>query len=278
VGETNGNFYYSIFHDSCTVPHPDGTGNTTNNPQFVNAAAANFGLLATSPCIDTGRVAYWMTKATDLPGNTRVIGSSVDMGAHELVFHATVRAFLQGPYDTNTHAMTADLWTDVARTSPYRANLRSVSAVPSNMVDWVLVELRDGEQNPVSATSAFLGTNGYVFSSDGYAGMVLEVPRGDALSLAIKHRNHLAAISSEEIAFTNRFITYDFTTGPDKYLTTNSTTTVESNVWALVAGDTDGDGKITETDRLIVSNQIGIAGYLQGDVNLDGKVEGHDMN
>jgi hypothetical protein len=44
----------------------------------------------------------------------------------------------------------------------------------------------------------------------------------------------------------------------------------------MIAGDADGDGKITPTDRKIVEQQRGKTGYLQGDLNLDGKVNGGD--
>jgi len=72
------------FNNSCTTPAAGGTGNITSNPQFVNAAAGNFRLQATSPCIGTGNNAYVTTNMTaDLDGNSRIINGTVDMGAYE---------------------------------------------------------------------------------------------------------------------------------------------------------------------------------------------------
>lgn len=68
---------------SCTTPDPGGTGNITNEPQFVDTAAGNFHVKATSPCIDAGNNAYATSSMTDLDGNLRIGHGTVDMGAYE---------------------------------------------------------------------------------------------------------------------------------------------------------------------------------------------------
>ena len=73
-----------IFNYSCTTPDPGGIGNITNNPRFVNVAAGDYHLQATSPCINAGTHQNWMIGATDLDGNPRLYaGGRVDMGAYE---------------------------------------------------------------------------------------------------------------------------------------------------------------------------------------------------
>jgi len=42
------------------------------------------------PCIDAGQGSEWMTNSVDIGGNTRIFGSSPDMGAYE--FRGTVGA------------------------------------------------------------------------------------------------------------------------------------------------------------------------------------------
>jgi len=68
---------------SCTTPDASayGSGNITGNPTFVDAD--NYELIIGSPCIDAGNVQAWMTDATDLDGNPRIKGLTVDMGAYE---------------------------------------------------------------------------------------------------------------------------------------------------------------------------------------------------
>jgi hypothetical protein len=63
-------------------PGLSGSGNITNNPAFVNAAANNYRLSAGSPCINAGTNAY-AQGATDLDGTPRIIGGVVDIGAYE---------------------------------------------------------------------------------------------------------------------------------------------------------------------------------------------------
>ena len=66
---------------SCS-PGLSGHGNVAADPQFVDAAAGNYRLLATSPCLDAGddSVVQW---DEDLDGNQRVVYGAVDMGAYE---------------------------------------------------------------------------------------------------------------------------------------------------------------------------------------------------
>jgi PKD repeat protein len=68
----------------CTtpMPQPQENGNITNEPLFVNLAAGDFHLQANSPCINAGLNSAAPT-GTDLDGNPRIIGGTVDMGAYE---------------------------------------------------------------------------------------------------------------------------------------------------------------------------------------------------
>jgi hypothetical protein len=70
------------FNYTCTAPMPpSGSGNITNDPQFVDLASGNLHLQPTSPCVDSGNSAYAM--GVDLDFNPRISGSNVDMGAYE---------------------------------------------------------------------------------------------------------------------------------------------------------------------------------------------------
>jgi len=76
------NYSDSIISYSCSYPLPSGTGNISNNPQFISAT--DFHLQATSPCRDAGTNAY-APMPWDLDGNPRIIDGTVDMGAYEFV-------------------------------------------------------------------------------------------------------------------------------------------------------------------------------------------------
>ncbi len=66
----------------CTTPDPGGVGNITNAPLFVDYANGNLRLQSNSPCINAGNNAY-VTTATDLDGNPRIVSGTVDIGAYE---------------------------------------------------------------------------------------------------------------------------------------------------------------------------------------------------
>jgi hypothetical protein len=72
----------SGLYNCCTTPDPGGSGNITNAPQFVNPAGGDYHLQSNSPCVNSGNNAY-VTTTTDLDGNPRFVGGTVDIGAYE---------------------------------------------------------------------------------------------------------------------------------------------------------------------------------------------------
>lgn len=69
---------------SCTTPLPlTGFGNVSSDPRFASFASNDFHLAWNSPCIDVGSNQTWMTGASDLDGNNRILGGTVDMGVYE---------------------------------------------------------------------------------------------------------------------------------------------------------------------------------------------------
>ena len=269
------------YEHCCTTPAPDGAGHVTADPLFVDLSVTNLRLQAGSPCINAGLNEGWMFTTVDLDGRVRILNNVVDMGAYETPFILDLRVLLQGPYGPASSAMQVALAKTNAlpNTSPYAADAREVSVLPANVTDWVLIHLRETPSAPASITrSVWVRSDGYLVTDAGERGVVVPVVEGKGYHITIQHRNHLGLRSRSPVPFVSSTASYDFTTGPDKCLdTTNACVQLAPDVWGMIAGDCDGDGKITAVDRTIVSNQVGKTGYLAGDVNLDGVVTEEDV-
>ena len=121
----------------------DGAGNITNVPLFVSPADGNFRLQSASPCINSGNdVRVYGT--TDLDGNPRIVGGTVDIGAYEFQGAGSVisYAWLQEyglPTDSSADFLDSDRdglnnWQEwICATCPTNpiSVLRLISAIPS---------------------------------------------------------------------------------------------------------------------------------------------------
>jgi hypothetical protein len=158
TGITNANNYRGgALSYCCTTPLPSGAGNFTNEPSFVDWAAGNCHLSSNSPCINAGNNASAVGD-TDLDGNPRISGGTVDMGAYEFQSPASILpyAWLQQyglPTDGSTDFTDPDHdglndWQEwVAGTDPTNATstLRIVYAtnsVSGTVVNWTSVTNR----------------------------------------------------------------------------------------------------------------------------------------
>lgn len=79
----NAEYGVVTFSYSRAFPLPDGAGNITNDPVFVDAATANYSLASNSPCIHRGTNIHFLATATDIVGEPRQMFSRIDMGAYE---------------------------------------------------------------------------------------------------------------------------------------------------------------------------------------------------
>jgi len=142
---TNTNWFtesVDFIYFTCTTPQPSAPSNITNYPQFVNSAATNLRLLATSPCINAGYNDQ-VTFVVDLDGNPRISGINVDIGAYE--FQESV-----GDADTDGDGI-PDWWETLYFGGATNAN---PNAPASNGVNTVL-EAWISDLNPTNPTSKF---------------------------------------------------------------------------------------------------------------------------
>ena len=86
------NYYGGSLLSCCTEPLPSGFGNFTNDPRFLNLAIGDFRLQSNSPCINAGNNLF-VTNSTDLDGNPRIRGGTVDIGGYEFQSPASIISY-----------------------------------------------------------------------------------------------------------------------------------------------------------------------------------------
>lgn len=224
------------------------------------------------------------------------------------------KVFLQGAYDAIAKKMSNALNTSgilqaKANKQPYNnpafnyAGLESVSnsffAAHTDIVDWILVELRDG--NAPSATiarrAAFVKQDGTLVDTNGistqifFPGIAVE-----PYYMVIRHRNHLAIRTLSPPDFNCSKVCYDFTTAGYKTFKKESYTSgvQMGNVWAMRAGNANSTDNVKFNGPGNQQNQILniILGgslskvlsnvYSSEDINMDGVIKwngpGNDQN
>ena len=88
----------------------------------------------------------------------------------------------------------------VPTASPFPEDPASVSSVPSNVVDWVLVQLRPAgnETNVIASKSAFLLEDGSIADIQS-SGSLYFIVAPIQYKVSVKHRNHLEVMSSTSV-------------------------------------------------------------------------------
>ena len=235
---------------------------------------------------DTNLEYFNIWKRTTQPGvitfgdNEGDSGSSMYFVFYKLhePLYVDVKVFLQGPY-AGSGLMSTNL--TVPSTSPYPEDEITISSIPGDITDWVLLQLRSSTNGGSTffSKSCFLRNDGQLIDPSSLSKNIsLGITPGDNY-IVIKHRNHLA-IMSHDLVSLNGSISYDFTTGSDKYFGTTSGAIQFQGVWGMIAGDADGDGQITGSDFNIFNPEFvnAASGYQNADWNLDGHVTGSDFN
>ncbi|MBN1340572.1 MAG: lamin tail domain-containing protein [Bacteroidales bacterium] len=264
-----------------------------------------------TPADDNNNGANWVTATLR---ELTYTGASGDLGSpgtngfdQNLVvvagFNVDLKVFLSGPYIQGMGGMmNTDLLSNgvipIAQpfnpALPYYSNnnpswlyagTESVTAIPTGVVDWVLVELRDAA-NVNSATgatmiaqkAAFLLADGSVVGLDGTSMLNFNVTIANNLFAVVYHRNHLAVISAGPLVNNAGVYSYDFSSGESQ---ANGGSLghieVETGIWGMISADGNADGQTNNADKIDVwAIDAANSGYLGGDFTLDTQCNNQD--
>lgn len=203
-----------------------------------------------------------------------------------------VKVFLEGAYDATLNGMTTHLQTGnlLLLAQPFNRppwnyqgteSVPDAASFPANIVDWVLVELRDTADNSLVVTSkaAYLLANGAITDHPQRQSLSFEnIAPCTAYYLVVRSRNHLATMSATPLLLPT-FQPYDFTLAAEQAWGNQQQTEVALGVFAQFAGDFDSGGTITVADFNLYSSQSSVLNqYVNGDANLDRNVTVTDFN
>ncbi|MBN2174991.1 MAG: hypothetical protein JW731_12730 [Bacteroidales bacterium] len=204
-----------------------------------------------------------------------------------------VLVYLEGPYSGTE--MRTDLNTagEIPLNQPYNtapwnySGTESVLSIPnSDVVDWVMVELRDAA-DAVSATSAttiaqkagFILKDGSVVDINGTSNMQFTNSVSDNLFVVVWHRNHLGVMSSGPLTGSAGVYTYNFSTDLSQaYGGGAGYKLVGASVYGMPGGDFDGDGDVDDFDKAAWASTAGTPGYQAPDFNMDNQVNNPDKD
>jgi hypothetical protein len=229
-------------------------------------------------------------------GSPGTNGQDQNLNVTTVTYTLDLTVYLEGPFngtDMNTTLNSDNLLptSQPYNTTPWNySGTESVTSIPNeNVVDWVLVELRDTTSASLATgatlfarKAAFLLNDGSIVDLDGSSN--LEITASSAITndmyVVIWQRNHLAILSANPVSLFNNSGSYDFSTGSDKVYNGGIQGYKSLGpVWGMVAGDINGNKTIDATD---IDNywapDAGDAGYKAGDLNFDGEVNNLDKN
>jgi len=234
---------------------------------------------------------YSGTTLTDLgsPG-TNGTGQNLISPVTDIILD--LKVFLEGPF--NGTEMNTDL-TDLSilpLSQPYNippwnySGTESVTAIPnSDVVDWVLIELRDTTQveyatgeTMIARQAAFILNNGSVVDLDGLSNLQFNNSLTHQLFVLVWHRNHLGVLSAYPLTESGGVYSYDFTMAAEQAYNSGQTNLAPVD-WGMFSADCDGSGQIDTLDKSVLwEYQTGTTGYFESDVNMDTQVNNQDKN
>jgi hypothetical protein len=201
-----------------------------------------------------------------------------------------LKAILEGPFngtDMNTYLLTDGY---LPLVQPYNAapwnytGNENVTSFPANVVDWVLLEIRETTGDASTATAAtmvarkaaFILADGSIVDLDETSNVLVPTSFNDNVYVVIYHRNHLSMMSSTALIPAGDVYTYDFTTAQSQaYLDGQKAL---SAGFGMYAGDGNGDGQVSNFDLFFVwMVEDGLTGYYNGDFDMNSNVQLFDL-
>jgi hypothetical protein len=241
---------------------------------------------------------YWVT-SSNCP-NKESIKTQVDVtGTNANCVAFSPVAYLQGAFNGTENKQVTPEWLTVlaanATSQPYNtpafgytgtesvaASLFTATAANTDIVDWMLLELKDSAGTMIDRKAVLVLENGNVTNLDKTQPVMMKSNAG-RFHLTVRHRNHLG-LSSNLVNFTGGNNLFNFTTATDADLFGDANAYVVLNGKTAMRGGnansnfhTRFNGSANDRDAILFflgGNEAGTIFnvYTPVDVNMDGMV------
>ena len=206
-----------------------------------------------------------------------------------------LKVFLEGPFKISGMNCNLVNSPDFLTNQPFNippwnyGGSEMIYSIPNtNIVDWILVELRQSTGDASTATSdktiakkaGFVLADGSIVDEGGINNLKFAVEITENLYAIVWHRNHLGIMSANPIIETDGIYNYDFTSDYLQiYEGATGSNEIVAGVWGMISGDGNADGQVNAPDKTIKWDTLsGKSGYFEGDYNLDAQVNNLDKN
>ncbi len=201
---------------------------------------------------------------------------------------AKIKIMIEGYFDESTGRMNTSLSDNNImpliqpfNVAPFNYNgFEVVSTIPANVVDWMLVELRDSNDlnQIIHQQAVFLRNDGSLITLDGQEEILFNGVDTDSYYIAVHHLNHLAVLSSQPHPIEKTPTIYDFTTEAKAAMGTEQLQ-VKGSHYLMTSGDFDGNGIINNEDyNLWKTSGAAINTYSPADADGNGIINSLDYN
>lgn len=155
----------------------------------------------------------------------------------------------------------------------------SNAQIPTNAVDWILLEVRDITGTTIVARrAAWLLQDGTLADLDGSTGVAFtNLVNGTNYRLLLRHRNHLAVWAANTVLLPNA-TPYNFNLSNNVQGGTLQLLSLDATQYGLCPADANANGIINYADYNRYATQTGATNvYSPADLNLDGNVNTTDF-
>jgi len=210
-----------------------------------------------------------------------------------------LRAILEGAFNSSSQLMNDQLRENnqLPLQEPYTAfgftqagngggetTQASILDVTGNdaIVDWIFVELRDGENatSAIASQVALIQRDGDIVATDGVSPLTFNTPGVSSVYVVVRHRNHFG-VRTGDAYVTSALIEVDFT-NPSLNVFGTAAMTEVAGLNMLISGDANADGQVNSIDKndfwRIENGQAFDYSNVKADFNLDGIVNSIDRN